>query len=258
MAQDLADTVAIVTGSGAGIGRAIAIEFAAHGAEVVIATRSAENGRATEAAIRQAGGRASFHQIDVGDRDAIKQMVAETGRRCGRIDIVLHNAAVFPMAPLEDLEPAVLDETLTVNLKAAFWLTQEATPFLRRSAQGRVLVTSSVTGPRVAIKGLTHYAASKAGLNGFIRSAALELAEYGITVNGVEPGLIETGATGNLGDAAKVARMIGYIPLKRLGRPEEIAHAMRFLASPGAAFITGQTIVVDGGALLPESFATME
>lgn len=258
MQQDLADTVAIVTGSGAGIGRAIALNFAQHGAEVIVATRSAGNGRATESAIRQSGGRASFYQIDVGDQGEIRELIADTGRKHGRIDIVLHNAAIFPMTPLEDLDAAVLDQTLAVNLKAAFWLTQEAIPYLKQSARGRVLITSSVTGPRVAIKGLAHYAASKSGINGFIRSAALELAAYGITVNGVEPGLIQTGAMENLGDKDQVARMIRGIPLMRLGRPEEIAHAMRFLASPDAAFITGQTIVVDGGALLPENFATME
>ena len=124
-----------------------------------------------------------------------------------------------------------------MNLKSCFRLTQAALPALRRSVAGRVLVTSSVTGPRTAIPGLSHYAASKAGVNGFIRAAALELAGDGITVNGVEPGLVATPALGSLGDAA----------------PLDIAHAMLFLASDEASYITGQTLVVDGGALLPEN-----
>ena len=133
--------------------------------------------------------------------------------------------------------------------ESCFRLTQAALPALRRSVAGRVLVTSSVTGPRTAIPGLSHYAASKAGVNGFIRAAALELAGDGITVNGVEPGLVATPALGSLGDAAALA---AHIP-GRVGQPLDIAHAMLFLASDEASYITGQTLVVDGGALLPEN-----
>lgn len=118
-----------------------------------------------------------------------------------------------------------------------------------------MLVTSSVTGPRVAYPGLAHYAASKSGLNGFIRAAALEVACHGVTVNGVEPGMVETPAQSNLGGTDVAAALARGIPLGRLGEPEDIAAAMLFLASPGAAYITGQTIIVDGGALLPEGQA---
>lgn len=118
---------------------------------------------------------------------------------------------------------------------------------------GRILVTSSVTGPRVAYPGLAHYAASKAGVNGFIRAAALELACEGITVNGVEPGMIRTPAMANLGGEALNQAIAAAVPLGRLGEPEDIAAAMVFLASPAAGYITGQTLVVDGGALLPEA-----
>ncbi len=156
------------------------------------------------------------------------------------------------------MSPAVLDETLNVNLKAAFWLTQAALPLLKNSSSPRLLFTSSVTGPRVAMPGLAHYAASKAGLNGFIRSAAMEFAKYHITVNGIEPGLIRTEAVDALGDETQVANMAAQIPLKRLGTKQEIAYAMLYLASAEASFTTGQTIIVDGGALLPENSSALE
>jgi 3-oxoacyl-[acyl-carrier protein] reductase len=151
-----------------------------------------------------------------------------------------------------------LESTLAVNLKAAFWLTQAALPFLKQAPQPRILLTSSVTGPRVALPGLAHYAASKAGLNGFIRAAAMELAKFRVTVNGVEPGLIRTEGLEALGDESQITAMAAQIPLKRLGAPEEIAYAMQYLASDAAAFVTGQTLVVDGGALLPENSSALD
>ncbi|HHR1356181.1 TPA: SDR family oxidoreductase, partial [Serratia marcescens] len=130
-------------------------------------------------------------------------------------------------------------------------------PWMRHRGGGCLLVTSSVTGPRVAYPGLAHYAASKAGVNGFIRAAALELAAEKIRVNGVEPGMIRTPAMANLGDAQVNQAIAASVPLGRLGEPEDIAAAMVFLASPAAAYITGQTLVVDGGALLPETNALL-
>ncbi|AWE90997.1 KR domain protein [Pseudomonas paraeruginosa] len=196
------------------------------------------------------GGEAELLAVDLGSRDAAERAVLATLERFGQLDILLHNAAAFAQCTLADLGDETLEQTLAVNLKSCFWLTQAALPALRRSLAGRVLVTSSVTGPRTAIAGLAHYAASKAGVNGFIRAAALELAGDGITVNGVEPGLIATPALGNLGDAGRLA---AHIPLGRVGQPRDIAHAMLFLASDEASYITGQTLVVDGGALLPEN-----
>lgn len=242
--------IALVTGSGQGIGRAIAQLFAAQGAKVMLATRSVENGNETQRLIRQAGGTAELLTLDLASRAAAEQAVAATLETFGGMDLLLHNAGVFPMQKLAELEEQTLEHTLAVNLKSCFWLTQAALPALRRAQQARIVVTSSVTGPHTAIPGLAHYAASKAGVNGFIRAAALELAEYAITVNGVEPGLIATQATANLGHGSTLSR---GIPLQRLGAPEDIAWAMLFLASRHASYITGQTLVVDGGALLPEN-----
>jgi 3-oxoacyl-[acyl-carrier protein] reductase len=200
-----------------------------------------------------AGGKALATEADVGDARAAERIVGKAAVEFGRLDVLIHNAAYFPLMPLLSIDAEMLERTLAVNLKAGFWLTQAAVPLLRETAHGRVLVTSSVTGPRVAYPGLAHYAASKAGVNGFIRAAALELAPYGITVNGVEPGMIATAAQQNLGDSSHSEALRKSVPLGRLGKPADIAAAMLFLGSEAAAYITGQTIIVDGGALLPES-----
>ncbi|MBS0976453.1 SDR family oxidoreductase, partial [Serratia rubidaea] len=190
---------------------------------------------------------------DLSDAAQIALLVEQVTQRCGRLDVVVHNAAYFPLTPFAEIDRALLQRTLSVNLMAPFHLAQAALPWMRRQGGGRILVTSSVTGPKVAYPGLAHYAASKAGVNGFIRAAALELAPYGITVNGVEPGMIRTPAMANLGDASLNQAIGGAVPLGRLGEPEDIAAAMVFLASAAAGYITGQTLVVDGGALLPEA-----
>lgn len=249
---DFAGRTCIVTGGGQGIGRAIVRTFASHGAAVVVADSSAARCEEAASEVSAEGGRALAACVDIADEVAARQMVHASERTFGSVDVLIHNAAFFPLTPFEEIDATVLERTLAVNLKAAFWLTQAALPALRRSGRGRVLVTSSVTGPRVAYPGLAHYAASKAGLNGFVRAVALELAKDGVTVNGVEPGMIATPAAANLGDEAHSARLARGIPLGKLGRPQDIAFAMLFLASDAAAYITGQTLVVDGGALLPE------
>lgn len=248
--------IALVTGGGRGIGAAIAQAFARAGACVLIANRTAEAGEAIAAGIRAEGLQAHAMACDVGQRAQTEAAVHAAVDRWGALDIVVHNAAINPWAALEAVDDAALEQTLAVNLKACFWLTQAALPHLRAAGKrggGRILVTSSVTGPRVAMPGSTPYAASKAGVNGFIRSAALELAREGITVNGVEPGYIAKQGGSLLSDPERAARIARFIPVGELGSPDDIAHAMRFLASPAARYITGQTIVVDGGSTLPES-----
>lgn len=254
---DFSDRVVLVTGGAQGIGRGISATFAAHGACVAIADLQGDRAEATAEALGRTGGIAHAYEADLAQREQINTLIARIARDHGRLDVVVHNAAYFPLTPFDDITPALLERTLAVNLSALFWLTQAAKPLFLHQGRGRILVTSSVTGPRVAYPGLTHYAASKAGVNGFIRSAALELAKRGITVNGVEPGMIRTPAMGNLGDEALNASIARGIPLGRLGEPADIAAAMLFLASDAASYITGQTIVVDGGATLPESTAAL-
>ncbi|MEP7101885.1 MAG: SDR family oxidoreductase [Burkholderiales bacterium] len=252
----LAGKVALVTGGGRGIGAAIASAFAGLGAKVLIANRTAAAGEAVAESIRQAGGIAQAVACDIGLHPQADMAVEEAVRRFGALDIVVHNAAINPWARLDEMQDSALEATLAVNLMACFWLTQAALPHLREAGRrggGRILVTSSVTGPRVVMPGSAHYAASKAGVNGFIRSAALELAREHITVNGVEPGYVAKQGGSLLSDPERAARIARHIPAGELGRPEDIAHAMCFLASPAARYITGQTIVVDGGSTLPES-----
>ncbi len=252
-AKRLAGKVALVTGSGQGIGAAIARVFADEGARVAIVTRTESHGQATLREILAAGGDAMLCVTDMGERAQIARAIETTVAAYGRLDIVVHNAASFAGGLVEQLDEAALDESLGVNLKGAFRLAHEAIPHLRRAGGGRLLFTSSVTGPRVAMPGSSYYAASKSGLNGFIRTAAIELARERITVNGVEPGFIRTPAMDLLADAQGQQAMAKYIPMGFIGAPEDIAYAMLYLASDEARYVTGQTIVVDGGSTLPES-----
>ncbi|MCC7411886.1 MAG: SDR family oxidoreductase [Gammaproteobacteria bacterium] len=253
----LAGRIALVTGAGRGIGRGIAEAFAAAGATVMLAARTQTDLRDCAQAIEHAGGRAAWQCADVGDAAACTALVEHTVATLGALDILVHNAGIFPMSPIEAMSDADWNRVLDVNLGSAFRLTRASIPHLRARGGGRLLFTSSVTGNRVAAPGCAHYAASKAGMNGFIRSAALELAADRITVNGVEPGLVLTPGAAAVTDDAIRAAMAGFVPLKRWGEPADIAGAMLYLASDAAAYVTGQTIVVDGGALLPENGAMM-
>lgn len=249
---DFSGQTVLVTGGAQGIGRAIVEAFALRGARVVIADLSLARAEAVADELTAGGCQVQAVGIDLADATAICAMMAELEQRVGRLDILVHNAGYFPLTPFAEITPSMLERTLAVNLSALFWLTQAALPMFRRQGQGCVLVTSSVTGPRVAYPGLSHYAASKAGVNGFIRNAALELAAENVRVNGVEPGMIATPAMANLGDDEVNQDIARRVPLGRLGKPSDIAGAMLFLASGLAGYVTGQTLVVDGGSTLPE------
>ena len=253
MLGSLQNKVVLVTGAGQGIGEGIAKVFSAAGAKVMVATRTRENGQKTVDDINSLGGDATLIQVDVGKKEDVNRMVEQTIEKYGRLDIAIHNAAVFPMSSIENLSEEDLEYTLAVNLKAAFWMAQASLPHFRKQGGGRLLYTSSVTGPRVVMPLTSHYAASKGGLNGFIRTAALELARENITVNGVEPGYILTKAMSLLANEEELKEMASLIPNGSLGKSEDIANAMLFLASDEASYITGQTIIVDGGSTLPES-----
>jgi 3-oxoacyl-[acyl-carrier protein] reductase len=166
--------------------------------------------------------------------------------------VLCANAGIFPQAKLEDMKPELWDEVMSTNLKGTFLSVQACVPYLKKSDQGRIVLTSSITGPITGFPGWTHYGATKAGQLGFMRTASIELAKYGITVNAVLRGNIVTEGLQGLGDEYLKA-MAAAIPLKRLGDVEDIGNADLFLASKEAGYITGQTIVVDGGQTLPES-----
>lgn len=245
--------VVLITGGAQGIGLAIVTAFAQLGATTIVADRQLQKAQDAAAMLSEQGWQVQAMACDLAEPAEAAELVDRVVSQYGRLDVLIHNAAYFPLTPFSQIDAPLLQRTLSVNLMAPFFLAQAALPWMRKQGGGRILVTSSVTGPRVAYPGLAHYAASKAGVNGFIRAAALELAPDGITVNGVEPGMIRTPAMDNLGDDDVNDAIAAAVPLGRLGEPEDIAGAMVFLASPAAAYITGQTLVVDGGALLPET-----
>jgi 3-oxoacyl-[acyl-carrier protein] reductase len=198
----------------------------------------------------------TYLPADVSDPASCAALVAVAIERAGGLDVLCCNAGIFPPAPLREMTPDQLEEVLGVNLKGTFYAVQAALPALEQSGRGRVIVTSSITGPITGYTGWSHYGASKAGQLGFIRSAALELARAQITVNAVLPGNIITEGLDDLGDDYLQA-MEASIPLGRLGSIEDIANAALFFASDEASYITGQTLVIDGGQVIPESLEAM-
>jgi 3-oxoacyl-[acyl-carrier protein] reductase len=254
----LAGKVAIVTGAGQGIGKAIARLFANEGAAVVINSRTASHVQQVVDEIIAAGGEAEGFVADIGLAEAVTGLINAAIKRFKRVDILVHNAGIFPFSMLEDISDETWNEVLNVNLSSGFRLARACIPSMKAAGGGRILYTSSVTGNRVSVPGCAHYAASKGGINGLIKTAALELAAYNITVNGVEPGLILTPGAMNAASEEQREMMASYVPLKRWGLPQDIAYAMLYLASDESAYVTGQTIIVDGGAVLPENGAIMQ
>lgn len=240
---------AVITGASRGIGRGIARVFSQAGANVVLMARGHEDLEAVAAELGP--DRTVAMAGDVTSPEDLRMIVAHARERFGRLDVFCHNAGIYPEAALEDV---TLDEWHTVidtNLTSTLLAVQACTPAMREQRYGRIVLVSSITGVRVGYPGLSAYSASKAGMLGFMRTAALELAPFGITINGVEPGSIRTEGLAGLGEEA-IASMIEHIPIGSLGEPEDIAHTALFLAGDGARFITGQSVVVDGGQTLPE------
>jgi 3-oxoacyl-[acyl-carrier protein] reductase len=252
--SSLAGRSVVVTGASKGIGKGIARLFASKGARVLLAARDLAQ---AESAASEMGAGASAIAADV-SRPADCETLARTAvERHGGIDIVCCNAGVFPAARLDQMTAADWDHVLDINLKGTFLTVSACLPAMKARGQGRIIVTSSITGPVTGYPGWSHYAASKAGQLGFVRTAALELAPHNITVNAVLPGNILTEGVEALG-GEYIARMTSAIPLRRLGSVDDVAYAVLFLASEEAGFITGQTIVVDGGQVLPESRMALE
>jgi 3-oxoacyl-[acyl-carrier protein] reductase len=243
MAQRVAGKAAIVIGAARGIGAAIAERLVEEGARVVIADTLETEGRATAGRLAERG-EASFVATDIARKKSVDGLVEATLARYGRVDILVQNAGIYPYTMLADIEVAEWDAVLGVNLRGCFLAIRACASPMRAQRYGRIVLTSSITGPRVSSPGHGHYSASKAGINGLIRAAAIELAPDGITVNGVEPGNILP---------EFISAMERSVPLGRLGTPADVAHAVLFLASDEAAYITGTTIVVDGGQILPEA-----
>jgi 3-oxoacyl-[acyl-carrier protein] reductase len=241
---DLSGKVALVTGASRGIGHGIATMLAACGAHVVAAARS-NHADTTVAAIKEGGGAAEVASVDVGDRGAVEQMIAATLERHGRIDILVNNAGITRDQLLLRMKQDDWDEVMKTNLTGAFLCAQAVIRPMIRQRGGRILSVSSVVG-QAGNAGQANYAASKAGLIGFSKALAREVASRGITVNVVAPGLIDTEMTRAISEKAH-GDWAAQIPLGRLGATTDVAAAVCFLVSDEASYITGQVLAVNGG-----------
>lgn len=248
----------IVTGATKGIGKGIARVFARAGANVLITGRNESDAvRTVEELDTLGSGRISYFLGDVSDRASSEAMAATAIERHGGIDVLCANAGIFPDSKLATMSEADMDLVYRTNVKGTFLSVQACMNALEESERGRVILTSSITGPVTGYPGWSHYGASKAAQLGFMRTAAIELAPKGITVNAVLPGNIATEGLSELGEEYRRSMEMS-IPQRRLGDVEDIGNAALFFATDEAAYITGQAIVVDGGQILPESLAALE
>jgi len=243
---------AIVTGGSKGIGRGIAETLAAAGVNVLVTARTQNDLDATVAGLADQPGRVSGLATDVTNPDDCRRAVETAVERHGGLDIVCANAGIFPSGRLEELTPDDIEHVLAVNFKGTVFVIQAALPALAASGHGRVIITSSITGPITGYPGWSHYGASKAAQLGFLRTAAMELAPKQITINAVMPGNIITEGLIEMGQEY-MDQMAASIPARRLGNVADIGNAALFFATDEAGYITGQTLVVDGGQILPES-----
>lgn len=252
--ESLRGQVAIVTGAARGIGLGIAGVLRDEGADVVLADLDERGARLAATQLCSSGEHALGVGVDVTAQSDMARMAAEAVGRFGRIDILAANAGIYPQIPLADLQVADLDEIMAVNVRGALLAIQACLPQMTTQGYGRIVLTSSITGSVVGQPGYAHYGATKAAVLGLMRSAALEVASAGITINAVLPGNVQTPGFADLGPE-HTRRMLAAIPLGRFAEPEDVGWAVRFLAAKEARYITGQTLIVDGGQVLPESGA---
>ncbi|WCK52595.1 3-oxoacyl-ACP reductase FabG [Aneurinibacillus sp. Ricciae_BoGa-3] len=256
MTNTFKDKSVLITGASKGIGKGIARIFASHGAQVAVVARHMESAEECAAEIRNSGFNAKAFVGDVSNRTSMENLAQEVAETYGGIDVLCANAGIFPSASLEEMTGDDWDQVINTNARGTLFALQASLPYLKSAQYGRVIITSSITGPVSGYAGWSHYGASKAAQLGFMRSAALELAHNNITINAVMPGNILTEGLQGLG-SDYLERMASSIPLKRLGSIEDIAHAALFLASKEAGYITGQTLIVDGGQTIPENLEAM-
>jgi 3-oxoacyl-[acyl-carrier protein] reductase len=246
----------IVTGASKGIGRGLALRFGLAGCKVLVVSRQLPDAARVADEIAAAGGAAQAFAADVTRQADMQAMAAAALEKFGAIDILCANAGIFPASPLSTMTEADFDLVLGTNLKGTFLAVSACLAAMKDKKNGRIILTSSITGPLTGYAGWSHYGASKAGQLGFMRTAAIELAPFGITVNAVLPGNIATEGLAGLGEEY-VRSMAASVPMRRLGSVTDIANAALFFASDEAAYVTGQSLVIDGGQILPESLAAL-
>lgn len=244
--------VVIVTGASRGIGKGIAKLFAAEGAQLVLAGRDEPLLQEVASGIQKEGGQAFYVKADVTSQQDMEKLAAAALAKYGRIDVLCHNAGIYPYSRLENMSLDEWKDVIEVNLTGTFLAVKACIPIMKSQRKGKIVIVSSISGPQVGFPGFSHYTASKAGVTGFIRTAAVELAKYNISINTVEPGTIMTEPVEALGQE-HIDNMVKAIPLGRLGTINEVAYAVMFLASGESSYITGQSIIIDGGQTLPET-----
>jgi len=244
----LADKVAVVTGAGRGIGRAVALAYARMGADVACVSRTEENSAKVAAEVEALGRKAWALAVDVSDTAAVDAAAKEILESAGRVDILVNNAGVTRDNLLMRMSEEEWDTVLDINLKGAFNFTKAFSRTFIKQRSGRIINIASVIG-LIGNAGQSNYAASKAALIGFTKSIAKELAPRGITVNAIAPGFIETDMTAALDDKVR-GEILASVPLGRFGSPDDIAHAAVFLAMEPTGYVTGQVLTVDGGMVM--------
>jgi len=245
--------IVVVTGGGIGIGNAAARTFAALGDHVVVTDILEKQGQETVEAITAAGGSAEFHVYDVRSTDATDRLVADVEARHSQIDVIVANAGIAHRTPLEALTDEKWDLTFDIDLKGIFRLVRAAAPGMRARRSGSIIALSSIMGVAYGWDEHVHYSAAKSGVVGLVRGLAVEMARDGVRVNGIAPGYIRTAqllSEENSLGAAGAEKAAEFIPMGRLGTPEDIADVAAFLASDNARYMTGQVLVVDGGLLV--------
>jgi len=248
LSVDLSGQVALVTGAGRGIGKAIAVRMAASGAAVAVNDIDADSAQRTA---QELGGRARAFPADVSDPAAVEQMIAAVVREMGGLNILVNNAGIEYKTPILDTPIEEWQRTLAVNLSAAFYTCKAAGPIMRAAGSGVIGNIASIAGHNIPLPNRASYIASKAGLVGFTKECAREFAAFGVRVNAVCPGVIETEMTAeSRSDASQVAKWLTDIPQGRLGQPDDIAGVVLFLCSDDARYLTGQAINVDGGKVM--------
>ena len=249
--QSIEGHVAVVTGGADGIGLGIAKVLRSEGADVVLADIDGAAALSAAASLPGGDNHALAVTVDVTVRSSVEHMIADVLERWGRVDILAANAGVYPAISLRDLSSDDWDRVMAVNARGALYAIQACLPEMSRRQYGRIVLTSSITGPVVGLPSYGHYGATKAAMLGLMRSAALEVVHDGITINAVMPGNIRS-AGFELQAPEHREAMLAHIPIGALGEPADVGWAVRYLASPEARFVTGQTLIIDGGQVLPE------